>query len=81
MSTFVQAHDFDGKTVIPFCTSGGSSIGRSGENLAMLVFFVLAGYALSELTQKNSDKKYTPKPLIWPAIAVIIGAVLNFTLK
>lgn len=34
MSTFVEAHDFDGKTVIPFCTSGGSSIGRSGENLA-----------------------------------------------
>ena len=36
MSTFVEAHDFDGKTVIPFCTSGGSSIGRSGENLASL---------------------------------------------
>ena len=34
MSTFVEAHDFDGKTVIPFCTSGGSPIGRSGENLA-----------------------------------------------
>ena len=34
MSTFVEAHSFDGKTVIPFCTSGGSGIGRSGENLA-----------------------------------------------
>ncbi len=34
MSTFVEAHDFDGKTVIPFCTSGGSGIGRSGRNLA-----------------------------------------------
>ena len=34
MSTFVEAHDFDGKTVIPFCTSGSSPIGRSGENLA-----------------------------------------------
>ena len=34
MSTFVEAHSFDGKTVIPFCTSGGSPIGRSGENLA-----------------------------------------------
>ena len=34
MSTFVEAHDFSGKTVIPFCTSGGSSIGRSGSNLA-----------------------------------------------
>lgn len=37
MSTFVEAHEFDGKTVIPFCTSGGSPIGRSGENLASQV--------------------------------------------
>jgi flavodoxin len=34
MSTFVEAHDFSGKTVIPFCTSGSSPIGRSGSNLA-----------------------------------------------
>ena len=34
MSTFVETHDFSGKTVIPFCTSGGSGIGRSDENLA-----------------------------------------------
>ena len=34
MSTFVEAHDFVDKTVIPFCTSGGSGIGRSGSNLA-----------------------------------------------
>ena len=34
MSTFVESHSFDGLTVIPFCTSGGSGIGRSGENLA-----------------------------------------------
>ena len=34
MSTFVEAHNLDGLTVIPFCTSGSSSIGRSGENLA-----------------------------------------------
>lgn len=35
MSTFVEAHDFSGMTVIPFCTSGGSGIGRSGSNLAL----------------------------------------------
>ena len=34
MSTFVEAHDFDGVTVIPFCTSASSGIGRSGKNLA-----------------------------------------------
>lgn len=33
MSTFVESVKLDGKTVIPFCTSGGSPIGRSGENL------------------------------------------------
>ena len=34
MDTFVESHSFDGITVIPFCTSGGSGIGRSGKNLA-----------------------------------------------
>ena len=36
MCTFVEAHDFTGMTVIPFCTSGGSGIGRSGKDLAQL---------------------------------------------
>lgn len=36
MDTFVEAHNFEGKTVIPFCTSGGSGIGNSGKNLAEL---------------------------------------------
>lgn len=33
MDTFVESYDFSGKTMIPFCTSGGSSIGSSGVNL------------------------------------------------
>ena len=33
MDTFVESYDFDGITMIPFCTSGGSGIGRSGKNL------------------------------------------------
>lgn len=33
MSTFVETHNFDGITVIPFCTSGGSGAGRTGETL------------------------------------------------
>ncbi len=51
------------------------------QNLAMLMFFVLAGYVLSEVTQKNKDKKYSPKPLIWLGCAIIIGIVLNLALK
>lgn len=34
MDTFVESYNFDGITVIPFCTSGSSGIGRSGQNLA-----------------------------------------------
>lgn len=34
MSTFVETYDFDGITVIPFCTSGSSGIGSSGDTLA-----------------------------------------------
>ena len=36
MDTFVESYDFTGKTVIPFCTSGGSGIGRSGPNMEAL---------------------------------------------
>ena len=34
MDTFVESYSFDGITVIPFCTSSSSGIGRSGKNLA-----------------------------------------------
>ena len=34
MDTFVESYDFGDATMIPFCTSGGSGIGRSGKNLA-----------------------------------------------
>ena len=33
MDTFVESYDFDGKTMIPFCTSSSSRIGMSGKNL------------------------------------------------
>ena len=34
VDTFVQANDFTGKTVIPFCTSSSSGLGQSGQLLA-----------------------------------------------
>lgn len=33
---FVEANDFTGKTVIPFCTSSSSGLGQSGQLLAQL---------------------------------------------
>ena len=36
VDTFVEANDFTGKTVIPFCTSSSSGLGESGSRLAEL---------------------------------------------
>ena len=36
VNAFVEANDFTGKTVIPFCTSSSSGLGDSGELLAEL---------------------------------------------
>ena len=33
MDTFVESYDFDGITMIPFCTSSSSGVGRSGKIL------------------------------------------------
>ena len=36
ISTFLESYDFDGKTIVPFCTSGSSSIGGSVSDLEAL---------------------------------------------
>lgn len=37
VDTFLDAYDFTGKTVVPFCTSGGSGIGKTAERIASIV--------------------------------------------
>ena len=36
VSTFMESYDFSGKTIVPFCTSGGSGVGSSAANLEQL---------------------------------------------
>lgn len=36
VSTFMESYDFAGKTIVPFCTSGGSGMGSSATNLEQL---------------------------------------------
>lgn len=36
LCTFVESYDFSGKTIVPFCTSGGSGVGSSASNLERL---------------------------------------------
>ena len=33
IETFLESYDFSGKTIIPFCTAGGSGVGRSDSAL------------------------------------------------
>jgi len=37
MFTFLEEYDFSGKTIVPFCTHGGSKLGRSEGDIAKLV--------------------------------------------
>ena len=36
IDTFLEAHDFAGKVIVPFATSGGSGLGRAPERMASL---------------------------------------------
>lgn len=36
IDTFMESYDWEGITVIPFCTSGGSGIGDAGKNMEAL---------------------------------------------
>ena len=37
VDTFLDAYDFSGKKIIPFCTSGGSGIGKTAERIRSIV--------------------------------------------
>lgn len=36
IDTFLEAYDFSGKTIVPFCTSGGSGLGETAGNIQSL---------------------------------------------
>lgn len=36
IDTFLEAYDFSGKTIVPFCTSGGSGLGETVGNMRSL---------------------------------------------
>ena len=37
MDTFLDAYDFTGKKIVPFCTSGGSGIGETAKRIQEIV--------------------------------------------
>lgn len=60
IDTFMESYDFSGKKVVPFCTSGGSGLGSTSENLQALAkgAKVLEGKRFSFMTTESSLKKW-----------------------
>ena len=60
IDTFMESADFSGKTVVPFCTSGGSGLGDSAKNMQALApgARVLEGKRFSMSASLDELKKW-----------------------
>ena len=60
IDTFMESTDFSGKTVVPFCTSGGSGLGDSAKNMQLLTpnAKVLDGKKFSSFSLHDELKKW-----------------------
>ena len=58
INTFIEAYDFSGKTVIPFATSGGSSIKKACDDLSSTYSNInwKAGKLLNGMTKKELEE-------------------------
>lgn len=57
INTFVESYDFSGKTIVPFATSGGSSMGKSVEVLKTLC--LTANWEKGKMLNRVSDQELT----------------------
>ena len=60
IDTFMESADLTGKTVVPFCTSGGSGLGDSAQNMQSLApgAKVLDGKRFSSSASSDELKKW-----------------------
>ena len=64
IDTFLESADFTGKTLVPFCTSGGSGLGESTDNFRTLApgAKVLEGKRLTRQDDEASLRAYAVHP-------------------
>lgn len=67
VDTFLDAYDFSGKTVIPFCTSGTGPLGQTPERICTL----LGGKATVEKGGRLSGDTSDEDLAVWPAPPVV----------
>ena len=63
IDTFLESYDFSGKTIYPFCTSGGSGIGRSDESLHQRVKGDVKWGKGKQVNSPREAKKFVEKVL------------------
>ena len=63
IDTFLESCDFSGKTIYPFCTSGGSGIGRSDESLHQRVKSDVKWRKGKQVNSPKDAKKFVDKVL------------------
>lgn len=74
INTFLEQYDLTGKTIIPFATSGGSDMGKSGEDLkkasAPNANWILPGKVLNGNPPVDSLKAWVATMKKTPAVSV-----------
>ncbi|KIR03639.1 Flavodoxin [Lachnospiraceae bacterium TWA4] len=64
---FLESYDFNGKTVIPFCTHGGSGLSRTESTIAEICkgATMLDGFAIAGETAQNNREKTDSEVTNW----------------
>lgn len=63
---FIESYDFAGKTVIPFCTHGGSGLSRTESTIEEITQAVmLDGFAISGETAQNNRDRSRDEVVAW----------------
>ncbi len=64
---FLESYDFNGKTVIPFCTHGGSGLSNTESAIADICdgATMLEGFAIAGETAQNDREKTESEVTKW----------------
>lgn len=65
--TWLESHDFDGKTIIPFCTHAGSGMSGTEDNIKSTCTSanVLEGFEISGETAQNDSESARNEVVTW----------------
>lgn len=64
--TFLESHDFSGKTVIPFCTHGGSGLSRTERTIRDITGAnMMDGFAIAGTTAQNNRDRARAEVTDW----------------